>query len=380
LLLGYKWYVNFLKRHPEISIRIPEKVTKASGAISREDIEKWFAKVLSYLEKKNHLDILADPTRVWNGDETNVRSHPKEKGVMAICGSRNVYEVEHASEKDNTTIMFSFAACGLIVNPMVVFPYINQIPIDIARTIPLQWGIGKSPSGWMTGDLFHSYLENTFYPYLLEQNVKFPIIYFVDGHASHCTYEVSVLCARLNIILICLYPNATRILQPADVSIFKPLKSCWFRMIRKWRSENQNKSFTLKDLGPNLSKIMEDGFVSTSTIKNGFRACGLFPFNSQAVDYTKCLTTREKNDQIIEQNLNPENDSIELGGSGVTIGNTIADYNTNIRSQLSTLIGSQNIEDCQNQLELNLTGNEARDVLVSIIKKVFPVASQFQSE
>jgi hypothetical protein len=357
IIIGYGWYTNFLKRHGEISIRTPELVTKSSGAIKKEDIECWFRKVLNNLAANNHLDILADPDRVLNGDETFVPLHPEpQTGALAIRGSRNVYEIEHAPSKQNVTLMFSFTASGYIVDPMIVLPYTNNVPLEIARTIPGAWGIGKSSTGWMTGELFHSYLENTLYPYLTQRNVKFPVIYFVDGHASHCTYEVSLVCARLQIILICLYPNATRILQPADVAIFKPLKSCWKRMIRTWRSENLGKTFTLKELGPSLSKIMSDGFVSTNTIKNGFRACGLFPFNSQAIDYSKCLTTRE-NDQLIEENLN-EPDVIRSV-------NMITDDKTDFKSQLINLIGSKRIEAHKNGQPC--TGNDAENVLWNVI-------------
>jgi hypothetical protein len=51
-----------ISRHPENAIRTPEKVTKSSGALKKEDIEKWFQKVFNNLTKNKHLDILADPT------------------------------------------------------------------------------------------------------------------------------------------------------------------------------------------------------------------------------------------------------------------------------------------------------------------------------
>jgi hypothetical protein len=273
-----------------------------------------------------------------NGAETNVRLHPDQKRVLAIRGSRS------PPDEQNVTVMFSFAASGSIVDPMIVLPYTKNIPKEIARTIPLEWGIGKSSTGWMTGELFHSYLEKTLYPYLTQRNVTFPIIYFVDGQASHCTYEVSLLCARLQIILICLYPDATRILQPADVAIFKPLKCCWTRLIRKWRSENEGKTFTLKELGPSLSKIMNDEFVSIDTIKNGFRACGLFPFNSQAIDYSKCLMASSNEPDV-------------------------TDNRTDFLAKLRNIIGSKRIE--AHKKGLPCSENDARNILENIIKAFF---------
>jgi hypothetical protein len=50
------------------------------------------------------------------------------------------------------------------------------------------------------------------------------VLYLVDGHRSHLTFNVSKFCAENGIILFALYPNATHILQPADVALFKPRK------------------------------------------------------------------------------------------------------------------------------------------------------------
>lgn len=77
----------------------------------------------------------------------------------------------------------------------------------------------------MKPEVFYEYIANVFHPFLIGHSIQFPIILFVDGHKSHFTYQLRYLCSQLNIILIALYPNATRILQPADVAAFKPLKS-----------------------------------------------------------------------------------------------------------------------------------------------------------
>jgi hypothetical protein len=91
----------------------------------------------------------------------------------------------------------------------------------------------------------------------------------------------------LKIILICLYPNATRILQPADVAVLKPLKSGWGKLMSKWKAENVGQSFTVKDFCPMLTNAVSNRFVSQQTIQNGFRACGLYPFNSNQINYSK---------------------------------------------------------------------------------------------
>lgn len=86
----------------------------------------------------------------------------------------------------------------------------------------------------MKSEVFYEYIANIFYPFLLEKEIQFPVILFVDGHNS-LTFQLSKLCSNLNIILIALYPNSTRILQPADVAAFRPLKSGWKKGVFEWR-------------------------------------------------------------------------------------------------------------------------------------------------
>lgn len=204
-----------------------------------------------------------------------------------FLGSKNVYEIDRGQAKANLTVMFSFSAAGHIIPPMVIFPY-KRIQQDIVDSIPdgIEWQ--KSESGWMTAEIFEYYVEKIFYVNLIKNNIQFPVIYFVDGHRTHMTYSLSKLCDRLQIITICLYPNSTRILQPADVAVFKPLKTGWSREVLNWRRKNVDKNFTRLHFAPLLKKTV-DKYVKKEVIINGFKASELYPFNPEAIDFTKCL-------------------------------------------------------------------------------------------
>lgn len=49
-------------------------------------------------------------------------------------------------------------------------------------------------------------------------------------------FSASLFCAE--VVLIDLYPNATRILQPADVSAFRAPKNAWKEIILEWRRDH----------------------------------------------------------------------------------------------------------------------------------------------
>lgn len=277
-----------MRRNPGFSLRTPEAVSSASGRVSEKDIRGWFQMIENWLIKEELREVLDDPTRVFNGDETSFYLHPKSKEVIARTGSRNVYEVEQASGKQNVTVMFTFGASGVIVNPHVILPG-KRIRKEVAQGFPSEWGLGQSDRGWMDTHNFREYIQKIFHPFLLKQGVQLPVILFVDGHASHKALEVADLCSTLGIVLISLYPNTTHITQPADVAVFKPLKSEWRRSVEEWRYEHQGCALTITYFGSVLSKTVERG-ITSKTVQSGFRVCGLHPFDPNAVDYSKCIS------------------------------------------------------------------------------------------
>lgn len=182
--------------------------------------------------------------------------------------------------------MFSFSASGMTVPPMIIYPY-KRLPQSVASSVPDGWGIGMSDNGWMKSELFYEYITNIFHPFLQNQKIELPVILFVDGHRTHLTYQTSEVCTQLGIILIALYPNATRLLQPADVSAFKPIKENWKKTVLEWRREFPSLTFTKEKFAPLLQRVIAN--INKKNIINGFRTTGLYPWNPEAIDFTKCL-------------------------------------------------------------------------------------------
>ncbi len=49
----------------------------------------------------------------------------------------------------------------------------------------------------------------------------------VDGHGSHITTDAIAYCIQRKIILLCLPPHTTHLLQPLDVDVFAPLATAY---------------------------------------------------------------------------------------------------------------------------------------------------------
>ncbi|XP_062711605.1 uncharacterized protein LOC109424601 isoform X1 [Aedes albopictus] len=298
---GKSWFKLFMNRHPDLSIRTPEAVTAASANVTEKDIRNWFRNVYSYLVDNNLDHILHDPSRILNGDETGLSLNPIPKHVIASKGKKDVSYIETVNSKDNVTVMFSFAADGTVFPPDVI-PKLKRLSREILVSFPGDWGLGTSENGWMDSVNFVKYIRSVLYPTLKKRGTKFPVLYFVDGHRSHTSLEAAEACQKLGIIMIALYPNATRILQPADVSMFRPLKANWEQITEAWRVDHPSQQLTLTKFAPLLKDAMEKSFT-LKTIVNGFTVCGLYPFDANAVNYDKCLgKSAEKQSNGLQEN------------------------------------------------------------------------------
>lgn len=98
-------------------------------------------------------------------------------------------------------------------------------------------------------------------------------------------------CKNEKIILISLPANATHMMQPLDVALFAPLKKKWKKYLKKYKLEllkDVTKSFQKHDDTVLLNNVLESENFITS-LKNGFRTCGLCPFDPDKVNYKKCV-------------------------------------------------------------------------------------------
>ena len=101
-----------------------------------------------------------------------------------------------------------------------------------------------------------------------------------------------------------MYPNSTRILQPADVTLFFPLKTDWKVETELWRKDRPYESITRKDVAPILANVLRKR-SHADTCSNGFRATGLYPWNPSAIDYSKCLGKKRAANEESAENTPP---------------------------------------------------------------------------
>ncbi|XP_062534118.1 uncharacterized protein LOC134203260 [Armigeres subalbatus] len=63
------------------------------------------------------------------------------------------------------------------------------------------------------------------------------------------------------------------------------MKKAWEEVLTKWRFENLGAMISRADFAPLLEKALDQMLQKETSIINGFRKCGLVPFDPEAIDY-----------------------------------------------------------------------------------------------
>ena len=140
---------------------------KARARLTKEYIKVWFRELDSFLAEIGATDVLQDPSRIFNADESGYSLCPKTGKILGPKGFKNVLQVKKGNEKENLTVLVTICADGKLPPPCVVYPYIKP-PRAIAESLPPNWILGRSDSGWMKADVFFEYMANGFYKRMLK--------------------------------------------------------------------------------------------------------------------------------------------------------------------------------------------------------------------
>ena len=275
---GKDWWYAFLRRHPQVVMRQPQALQAAHAlSCTPQILDRWFAEFEQFLLQH---DLLDKPFRIWNCDESGFPLCPKSGKVLALQGARNVYHLT-GNSKEQITTLCCISAAGGIIPPMHVFPG------ERFSYNPLEGGVegsyfGKSTNGWMTQELFFGWITRH---YAIHLPPGRPVCLLVDGHSSHIDLDVSNSCQANQILLYCLPPHTSHVLQPLDVGLFSPMKHSW-RVAATEYQQNEGKPIDKRS----FARVFRSAYqkvVKLSSLVNAFKASGIYPVNRQAIDQKK---------------------------------------------------------------------------------------------
>ena len=149
-------------------------------------------------------------------------------------------------------------------------------------------GYSRSKSGWFDGPTFEDWFNTIFLSHV--RNIPGKKVLLGDNLSTHFSLNVLKAAAENNILMACLVPNATHIMQPLDVAFFAPMKRAWRNILNNWKAAPARGSSTLsKDHFPRLLKQLcvaiygDDSGEDILMRQSASLVSGLVPINPEEV-------------------------------------------------------------------------------------------------
>lgn len=285
---GPDWWALFLKRWPQLSERKPEHLSrKRAEGVTRPVVDAWIDTVEKAFKKycldQYDGDELAK--RLWNADKTGLCLDATSKTVLARRGVKAVYEVGGGSGREYITVLGCGSADGVKLPPFVLYKAKN-FWVKWTKGGPAGAAYGVSDSGWMEKANFMEWFDHTFAPAVSHLLATGPVVLFFDGHGSHIDFNLVNKALKHNVILMCLPPHASHVLQPLDVTCYGPLKQVWRQILKDFKMNSGAMHITKAEFSSLLKEMWEKSLLARH-LKSGFKCCGLHPLSKVAVSDSK---------------------------------------------------------------------------------------------
>lgn len=308
---GKKWLRNFFKRHPNISLRKPQGISKNRiKGFTPENINLFFDLLEPVMEKVNF-----NPFRVYNVDETGITTvQSKVARVITLKGKKQVGAVTAAERGALVTVVTCMNAAGGFVPPLFVFPRKNM-KAELLDGAPAGSIAECHPSGWIQSHIFTRWMQH--FINHVKPSKEDPVLLILDGHYSHTrNLDVIDLAKRNFVSIVCIPPHTSHKIQPLDLAFMSPLKTYYSREIQNWLKNNPT-----RNISPfQICKLFCPAYQKCATAEisaNGFRKAGIIPFNRNIFSESDFLIERQR-ERTPPRQLTPDNTS----SSAINISNS----------------------------------------------------------
>ena len=265
------WWESFKRRHPkEITLRTAEPISYARlVSTNQEVIDKYF----DYLEETLQENDLNDkPCQIFNFDESGFALSPAPPKVVTVKGDKHPYAV-NSGKKKQITVLSACSAGGTNIPPIVVLDT-KTLNTKVSEGEVPGTGYAFSENGWMTKRILDEWFK---YHFLLYAPPVRPLLLLMDGASSHFDPSFIETAAENEVIVFCLPPNTTHILQPLDNGPFGPLKRYWREECHSFCAKNPGRVVTKFQFSELFHRAWDRGMTVTN-IAAGFQHTGVYPF------------------------------------------------------------------------------------------------------
>ena len=269
------WWQKFLKRHPQLTLRTPAALSYSRvHAADQDSINAYFDILEETLEEN---DLVSQPCRIFNVDETGLSLNPAPLKTVHVKGQKNPSQCS-SGNRGQITVVGCVSAGGQIIPPMVIWNR-KTVPAQLAQMECPGTIYGLSTKGWIDQKLFDLWFRKHFLRYAPTDR---PLLLLLDGHSSHYCPDTVKLAAEEGVIVFTIPPHSSHITQPLDKGLYGPLKVAWKQICHDYLIENPGISIGKH----NFSSLLSKAWLQSMSPKNaiaGFKTTGVYPPNRNAI-------------------------------------------------------------------------------------------------
>jgi hypothetical protein len=272
--LGQCWYSNFLARREDLKVSKTRTLDQnRRDATHPEVLQGWFSLF------SNVVSTYGIPEADWyNMDEKGFMKGVGDASKIIISKEESHAYINQPGNREWVSVIESINTTEYSLPPFVIFK---------GKTIQRSWAdalidkqtvIRVSDNGWTDHSIALDWLEHFNEHTKDRMQGKYRLL-ILDGHSSHVSFEFVAFCNENDIILLCLPPHSTHVLQPLDVGIFSPLAKAYKILVQ----ESAVFGATYVDNTTFLRTFQEARKTIPKNIPGAWRGAGLVPYNPEKI-------------------------------------------------------------------------------------------------
>jgi hypothetical protein len=276
----------------------------------------FFSGCCIYLKTTNF-----DSRLIFNFDEVSLNQSPSStQSVVSVLDDVDEYESTNPGIKAATLLLLT-GADGYRGKSVVLIPQVN-IPEEFEQRQTKEIVFyAEPPKGWMTRVRFEYIFEHDIIPEINERRriaripMNVPALIYTDGHNSRGSPTVFQLALANNIVIVCIPPHLSHILQPNDRGVNAVFKQAlaYYAVLQFEESESEHRI----NFFNRLKNALENSLKST-VIQAAWANSGLFPLNPLRIIAVRNILTPLLAMPRFLSYLARKSSSIALGGHVLT--------------------------------------------------------------
>ena len=291
--IGRNYLTWFLDRHLQLVAKLSSTFYKRRIKASQPDtIRKHFSRIQQARLKYNITN-----SNLYNMDEKGFRQGISDKAKV-ICVRRErgmTGKMATDGTRELITVVETISGDGVSLPPLVIYKGAGHYMGWYQHLDPMTcqaWKFSYTKSGWNNRELSIEWLKH--FDIITRSRLTAAKQYrllVLDGCEIHIHVEFIEYCLDNSIIIYCLPPHSTHLLQPLNVGLFSPLQKYYGKEVDKLVRYG-NVAVNKGNFLPMLVNARNQTYTKEN-IMGAWRGSGLIPPNSRAV-LVKLPTYREK--------------------------------------------------------------------------------------